>query len=77
MKKISEYSDKAGALFLIEQHSIGSLRDESDLDNAKYHAVQTISFIVDLLININGTIEEKIEFILKIKEEISKFHGRK
>ena len=61
--KISECSDRAGALFLIEQHTIGNLRDEADLDNAKYHAQQTANFIEDLLLNIDGTIEEKIEFI--------------
>lgn len=77
MKKIDEYSEKAGALFLIEQHTIGSLRDEADLDNAKYHAHQTVSFIEDLLLNIDGTIEQKVEFLTKIKEEIPKFHGRK
>jgi len=76
MKKIDEYSEKTGALFLIEQHTIGNLRDESDLDNAKYHAQQTIGFIEDLLLNIDGTIEEKVEFLSKIKEEIPKFHGR-
>lgn len=76
MKRIDEYSEKACALFLIEQHTIGSLRDESDLDNAKYHANETINFIEDLLLNIDGTIEEKIKFISKIKEEIPKFYGR-
>ena len=76
MKKIEEYSEKAGALFLIEQHTIGNLRDEADLDNAKYHAQQTIGFIEDLLLNIDGTIEEKIQFLSKIKEEIPKFHGK-
>jgi hypothetical protein len=76
MKKIDEYSEKAGALFLIEQHTIGNLRDEADLDNAKYHAQQTIGFIEDLLLNIDGTIEEKIQFISKIKEELPKFHGK-
>ena len=77
MRKIEEYSEKACALFLIEQHTIGSnLRDEADLDNAKYHAQQTIDFIEDLLLNIDGTIEEKIQFLSKIKEEIPKFHGK-
>jgi hypothetical protein len=75
MKKIEEYSEKAGALFLIKQHTIGNLRSEEDLDNAKYHAEQTVSFIEDLLLNIDGTIEEKIQFISKIKEEIPKFYG--
>ena len=43
----------------------------------KYHAQQTVSFIEDLLLNIEGTIEEKIVFLSKIKEEVPKFHGRK
>jgi hypothetical protein len=77
MKKINECNEKSGALFLIEQHTIGNLRNESDLDNAKYHAKQTVNFIEDLLLNIDGNIEEKINFISKIKEEIPKFHGKK
>jgi hypothetical protein len=28
MKKIDDYNEKAGALFLIEQHTIGNLREE-------------------------------------------------
>jgi hypothetical protein len=35
MKNINEYNENDGALFLIEQHTIGSLRDEADLNNAK------------------------------------------
>lgn len=77
MKKISEYNETSGALFLIEQHTIGNLRDESDLDNAKYHAQQTVNFIEDFLLNIEGTIEEKMLFLSKIKEEIPKFYGKK
>lgn len=76
MKNINEYSEKAGALFLIEHHTIGNLRDEADLNNAKYHAFQTVNFIEDLLLNIDGTIEEKIKFLSKIKEEIPKFYGK-
>jgi len=76
MKNINEYNEKAGALFLIEQHTIGSLRDEADLNNAKYHAEQTVNFVEDLLLNIDGTIEEKIQFLSKIKEEIPKFYGK-
>ncbi len=75
MIKIDECNEKAVALFLIEQHTIGNLRDESDLNTSKYHALRTISFIEDLLVNIDGTSEEKINFISKIKEEIPKFYG--
>jgi len=76
MNKIEEYTEKGGAYFLISQHTIGNLRDEADLDNAKYHAIQTINFIEDFLSNIEGTLEEKIQFLSKIKEEIPKFHGK-
>lgn len=76
MKNINEYNETDGALFLIEQHTIGSLRDEADLNNAKYHAEQTVNFVEDLLLNIDGTIEEKIQFLSKIKEEIPKFYGK-
>ena len=76
-RHISEFSCRAGALYLIEQHTIGSLRDEVDLDNVKHHAHQTICFMEALLLNINGTIEEKIEFIKKIKDELPKLSAKK
>lgn len=76
MKNIKEYHENSGALFLIQEHG-GSFRDEADLNNAKYHALLTITFIEDLLLNIEGTIEEKIDFIKKMKEEIPKFNGKK
>ena len=75
MKNIKEYRAPNSALFLIEQHTIGSLRDEADLTNAKYHALKTINFTIDLLKNIDGTIEDKIDFLLKTKDEIPKFHA--
>lgn len=76
MKNIKEFGAPNSALFLIEQHTIGSLRDEVDLRNAQYHALETLNFTIDILQNIEGTIEEKIEFLLKAKEEVPKFHGR-
>ena len=76
MKNIKEYGAPNSALFLIEQHTIGSLRDEGDLRNAQFHALETVNFTIDILQNIEGTIEEKIHFLLKTKEEIPKFHGR-
>ena len=42
----------------------------------EYHAEQTVNFVEDLLLNIDGTIEEKIQFLSKIKEEIPKFYGK-
>ena len=76
MKNIDEYHPNIAGQFLIQQHTIGTLRSETDLDNAKYHSIQTLDFIEDFLININGTNEEKINFISKIKEEIPKFYGK-
>lgn len=76
MKNIKEYGAPNCALFLIEQHTIGALRDESDLKNAQYNALETVIFAIDLLKNIEGTTEQKIEFLLKTKEEIPKFYGR-
>lgn len=74
MENIQIYSEKAGGLFLIEEHTIGGLRDESDLINAQHHALVTIEFTLDIMKNIEGTIEEKIDFLLKTKEEIPKFN---
>lgn len=76
MRKIEEYNETSAALYLMDGHTIGDLRDEDDLEISKYHASLTIAFIEDFLINIDGTVEEKIEFISKIKKEIPKFSRR-
>ena len=77
MENIKEYDAGKCALLLIKEHNIGlTFRDESDLSNAKYSALITINFIEYLLSNIDGSIDDKVKFILKIKEEIPKFKGK-
>jgi len=74
-KHIKDFSERAAARFLIEQHTIGDLRDEGDLINSQYHADTTINFVVDILQNLSGTLNEKINFLNNIKNEIPKFYG--
>lgn len=76
-KEIKDYSAPSCALFLMTQHSInGTFRDEGDLDNSKYHSIETITFMEDILKNTKGSIEEKLVFLEKVKSEIPKFHGK-
>jgi len=65
-KHISKYNDISATNFLIEEHTIGSIRGESDLINDIYHCRVTLSFIKDMLSNIDGTNEEKLEFVDKV-----------
>lgn len=73
LKKVSELNEKSGALFLINTHVVGDLLTESQLENAKSHATKTASFVEDFLLNFDGTLKEKVEFIQKLKEEIQEF----
>ena len=66
MKHISEYSDEGATNFLIDEHTVGSIRDESDLNTNIYHCRVTLGFVKDILSNIEGTNEEKTEFINKV-----------
>lgn len=68
MENINKYGIPHCALWLINEHTIGDLRDEADLDISKYHSLETINFAIDFFKEIEGTTEEKIEFLLKVKE---------
>jgi len=72
-KDIKEFPVKNAAWFLIDQHIIGDLRDSVDLRNAQFHSQVSVAFALDILKNIKGSINEKIEFLKKSKEEITKF----
>lgn len=77
MEDINEYNETMVARNLIHNHTIGGLRDNTDLDNAKYHAKISIGFVNDILTNIKGTSEDKIKFLDKLSKEIPKFTGKK
>lgn len=49
MKNINKYGIPYSALWLINQHTVGDLRDDVDLNNSKYHSLETINFAIDLL----------------------------
>jgi hypothetical protein len=74
-KHINEFSERAAARFLIEEHTIGDLRDKGDLINSQYHAQVSVNFAHDILKNLLGTTEEKITFFENTYIEIPKFYG--
>ena len=73
--KITETYLQTVAKELLLSHVIGGLRDNDDLDIAKYHANATLTFIEEVLKNTSGTKQQKIDLIEKLKLEIPKFHG--
>lgn len=74
---ISKYHENSAANFLIEEHTIGDIRDQSDFDTIKYHCKKTLIFTKDIISNIDGTNEEKQEFIEKTLEDLNKFKVKK
>lgn len=76
MKELEKCDETQLGKFLIDAHTIGGLRDESDLRIAQTHAMETISFCIDFLKNIKGGEKEKLEFLMKAKKEIPKFKAK-
>lgn len=78
MNKIKECNERELALRLIKRHNIGGgFRDEADLHNAKHHALESVSFALFLLKDIEGTPEEKIAFLSEMEKEIPQFTTKK
>jgi hypothetical protein len=68
----SKYNSTQCVNILVNIHTIGKIRDLADLYNCKYHARQTINFIEKIILKMDGTDEEKLDFIVKIKQELEK-----
>jgi len=77
MKEIKDFKSQEIALHFIYSHSAGGwFRDEDDVNTAKRHAMQSAIFIKDILSEIDGSTEEKLDFIYKVIEHISNFKGK-
>lgn len=71
---ISKLHENASAWTLFRAHTIGgSIRDESDFRTVRYHCNTSLHFMKDILENVEGTQEEKLEFIKKVIEDLAKF----
>ena len=77
VKHITEFNENFAAQLLIQAHSIAGMRDETDFDNVQYHIAQTLDFAKDIIINIEGTNQEKADFIERIKIDLEKFNIKK
>lgn len=73
MEHINDKHENFAAQFLIQEHTVGSIRDLSDFHNIKYHIRKTICFTKDIIENFEGTNEEKCIFLDKILLDIEKF----
>ena len=74
--KIAEMHPHSLAQSLLKGHTIGSLRDQGDLDNAKYHAGVTLRVIKELMEDAEWTKEELIEYIDNNIKGLDKFELR-
>ncbi len=61
------------ANFLLQEHGFGVFRNKEDLDLAKAHSLRSLNLVHDILLNIDGTVEDKVSFIEKAMEELEKF----
>jgi hypothetical protein len=77
MKNITELNAGAVAKLLIDNHTIGGLRDEGDLRNSQYHAGKSLAFVRDIIFGFKGTKKQKLEFIEKIFIDLEKFKVKK
>jgi hypothetical protein len=59
--------------FLIEEHSIGGIRDEHDLLVIKKHVTTSLNIMIDILDSFDGTSEEKVAFLKEELKEVDKF----
>lgn len=73
LKKVKEFHENQIAQFLIEAHTIGSIRHKADFDNIVFHCAQTLNFTKQLISEVDGTTKEKLEFIEKVKKDFYKF----
>ena len=72
-KNIADFHEHSASKFLIDEHTIGDMRDYQDLHNAVYHARKTLAFAKDLILNIDGTNEQKAELLDRAMEDLTKF----
>jgi hypothetical protein len=72
-KNIKDFHENLCANFLLKEHTIGSLRDESDFNTAVHHAKKSLLFAKDLILNVSGTKKEKAAFIDKVIKDYDKF----
>ena len=76
--KIEELHPHALAQTLLHQHNGGSgFRDESDINNDKFHVRVTLETIKDLLENANWTKEELLKYVNSNIEGIELFKAKK
>lgn len=72
-KNITELHENIIAQNLIEFHTIGGIRDESDFNNIKYHCNVTIGFIKIILSQYGGNKREIVKHLDKVLEDLEKF----
>lgn len=66
---ITKKPPKHLAYHLIKEHAFNLIRDEADFSNAKHHTNITLSTVIDIFENFEGTTEQKLNFIKEALEE--------
>lgn len=76
--KITELQEHSLAQKLIHQHNIGgNFRDAADVENAKYHAMVTLSTIRSFIEDGEWTKEELLEYVNSSIEGLKLFNAKK
>ena len=72
--KVSDAIAPSVVKSLLIDHTFGTgFRSEGDFSNAQGHTYRTLGFAKELL-ELEGTVEEKLKFIETCNEEVEKFH---
>jgi len=73
-KKLTELDAHVISSNLLQMHTIGSIRDDGDLQTILYHGVKTIRFAQAILKDYTGSNKEKLAHLEKTLEDLGKFH---
>lgn len=71
--KLSDYHENYASQILIEEHTVGGIRDEADFDTIRFHCYKTLIFTKNFIEAFEGTDEEKTAFLQKVFDDLGKF----
>ena len=75
--KLSDYHENYASQVLIDEHSVGGIRDQADFDTIRYHCYKTLIFTKNFIEAFEGTDQEKSDFLQKVFDDLGKFTIKK
>lgn len=73
-KKLSDIHENIIAQNLVEWHTIGDIRHKGDFDNIRHHVAMTVNFVIKVLLDYEGTNQEKADHVAKVITDIDKWN---